>query len=591
LKSLFIIASFRPRLIVGTGGFGAAPVVFAAQILKTLGLSRARVVLHEQNAVPGRLNLLVGKWADMVLVTFPQTLKYFPENGCPVGYPVRGEIGTLSRQEGLERIDFTIPEGRTVVFAFGGSQGSRTINRALVDALGHLMPLKEEIFIVHGMGLFDTEDYHAQIDTEARLEERYTPEELTAIKGFYLSRDYFHNIEAVFAVSDFCVIRGGAGSLNEVAKAGLAAIIIPKAGLSGDHQVMNARAMAAAGLAYVIYEEPVLIDGRKLEAVSGRELADAVAGFALGLDRVREMGKRSRETFGGDPVASIVDAINSGECPEKGPGAGQAAIGTGELPGDGRLLGLLSKARAEEGASYAPGKVFPDHEDLAYLRKRAAGLLLSEAWQVRNLGVKLTGLLHDFEKIPVLCFMIKEKKPVAWYKRLLGGDFEQVGFIRRNALAAFRVMDRLNDDVEDALIDSFSDPYYEVRAEAARTAGHFGERFARQEEVEERLMELLDDRHFEVAEAAARALGRVGSGQKVLDRLLGFYDRRLWRLREAALAGIIELVERGRAGVDDEVLRDASRFLLTATDFRPHFSIKQTFKRLMDSLKREKGAG
>lgn len=71
-KAAWVIRRFRPEIIVGTGGFASAPTMFAAALLRRAGLCRARVFVHEQNAAPGKLNLLVGRLADRVFVSFPK---------------------------------------------------------------------------------------------------------------------------------------------------------------------------------------------------------------------------------------------------------------------------------------------------------------------------------------------------------------------------------------------------------------------------------------------------------------------------------------------------------------------------------------
>ena len=67
VKSFFILRKFKPELIIGSGGYAAAPVLLAAALLKM------KVFIHEQNAVPGRLNLFVARFATKIGVAFPST--------------------------------------------------------------------------------------------------------------------------------------------------------------------------------------------------------------------------------------------------------------------------------------------------------------------------------------------------------------------------------------------------------------------------------------------------------------------------------------------------------------------------------------
>lgn len=246
VQSVGILVRFRPHWIIATGGYVSAPIVTAGILLKALGIGPVRIFLHEQNSVPGQMNLFLGRYVHRVLLTFPQTLAYFPKNGSVVGYPVRHSILEIPKEEARRRLSFTIPEGRKVVFVFGGSQGARTINRAVVEALPLLAEHRHRLFIIHGMGLAASEDYHAVQDTESLLKARYGEETLASFQDFYYRQDYFHNIAEVYAVSDLVVCRSGAGSLNELARLGKPCLLIPKANLPGDHQVMNARAMKQA---------------------------------------------------------------------------------------------------------------------------------------------------------------------------------------------------------------------------------------------------------------------------------------------------------------------------------------------------------
>jgi len=605
VQASLILLSFRPQIIVGTGGFASAPVMCAAAMLRRLRLSHAAVFVHEQNAAPGKLNQLVGRLADRVFVTFPETLASFPANGQVAGYPLRRRIAAVDRDTARAKLDFVVPAGRQVIFAFGGSQGARTINRAVVDALGDLLPLADRLFIVHGTGLFRGREYDAGRDTRARLEARYTEEERRQIDRFYVSRPFFYQIENVYALTDLVVARAGAGSLYELASLGLPAIVIPKANLPGDHQVMNARAMARCGGAVVIYEEAALADGQIVEQVDGGALAHAIRELIGDASRLAEMGRWSRTFLQRDALAVIVESIGgAGAAAARGEAvaraSGEAAAPANRegvpslvaLPSNQVLLSRLEHAAAERGASYDPGIVVKSADDRAYFVSRAASLLVSPDWEQRNRGVKLIGLLTARDKTPLLLALLRDRRPASFFKRMLGGDYEQVGFIRRNILTALARLGEATPDVEAAVVAAFDDPYFEVRAEAARTAAALAGRLADRRGIVQGLQRLLSDRWLEVAGAAAQALGVVGTSDDALPALLALKDARYWRVRAAALEGLLSLVERGEGG-DPVVLAAAvKQFVLTSTDFKPEFQIKRLYGRVLSALAaREGGAG
>ena len=122
----------------------AAPVILAAAALKQ------KVFLHEQNAVPGRLNLFSARFAAKIGVAFPASAYFFPaDKVIYTGYPLRRSI--LSANKENVRAKFNIPQNSRVLFIFSGSMGARTINRAAAAIIPRL--LKEpDLFIIVSTG-------------------------------------------------------------------------------------------------------------------------------------------------------------------------------------------------------------------------------------------------------------------------------------------------------------------------------------------------------------------------------------------------------------------------------------------------------
>ncbi len=589
LRALFIVRGFKPEIIVGTGGYASAPTLFAAAILRRLGSLPARVYVHEQNAAPGKLNLLAGRLADRVFVSFPDTLASFPANGTMAGYPLRRRIQKTDRDTARAALDFKVPAGRAVVFAFGGSQGARTINRALVDALGALLPHKDRLFIIHGTGLPRGDGAaDPSADVQARVAQRYTEEERRAIAGFHVARPFFHDIENVYAIADLVVVRAGAGTLNEIAALGLPAIVVPKINLPGEHQVMNARALAAAGGAAVLYEETRDEGGQVVEILDGIQLADTILGLVGDQDALRRMGTANRAFATTDALEVIRRAI-AGDEPSPGlpfPPPPKAEPAGGRLFSDSALLYALEHRRAASLPAGVPRPEQPRAEDRPYYISRAASLLARRQWDARNLGVKLIGLLDGREKLPLVVALLKDRRPAPWYQCLFGGDFVQVGFIRRNALTTIARLGTVTPEVEDVLAAALSDPYYEARAEACRAITALDRQLTDQGRARliAGLIALLRDRWLEVAAAAAEALGHVGGEADARPALLALIDHKYWLVRAAALRGLHALVERGRAGDLEALERAARGFALTATDFRPEFTIRTAYGRLVRAI-------
>ena len=582
VQSIIILIAFCPKWIIATGGYVSAPVIIAAVVLKRLKIARVRIFLHEQNSIPGQLNGLMGRWADKVLLTFPQTLSFFP-NATLVGYPIRHSIVPLSQEEAREKLSFEIPPGRDVIFAFGGSQGSRTINRAIVDALPLLFPYRDRLFIIHGSGLASSSDYDAAADTQRRIEKVLLPEQRALLAGFYYRQDYFHNIGEIYSVSSLMVCRSGAGSLNEISRIGKPALLVPKVNLPGDHQVMNARAMKSAGAAEVLFEDTVMENGELLEKLDGQVLAEKVLALLKDPVRLKQMGERSRGFLRQKAIERITSEIYGDNRFADGNGSNWTPFR--DLLSNAQLLEMLSRAHNRSARKFDPASTVGDPDDLAYYRHRAAGLLSHKPWQERNLGVKLIGLTQYREKIPTLLKMLGDRTPVGFVKRFFGGDFQQVGFIRRNIVQALEIMEYLDPEVEKHLLTALQDPYFEVRSQACRCAAHFGPFLEGKRKWVHEILDRLEDDCFEVVVEALKALGEIGTESRAVEALLSTKESHYWQVRNAALYGLKRMIERRVLDPSDELLAKASSFVLTSTDFRPHFQIKETYAAIRNYVK------
>jgi hypothetical protein len=98
--------------------------------------------------------------------------------------------------------------------------------------------------------------------------------------------------------------------------------------------------------------------------------------------------------------------------------------------------------------------------------------------------------------------------------------------------------------------------------------------------VTEKLLSLINDRSFEVVREVVLALGAVGGNREVAQGLLGLREHHYWQVREAALRAVTMLVERQIVTDRDWLLNETSRFILTTTDFRSYFDIKETYRKL-----------
>ncbi len=136
-KAQGILRNFKPAVVIGVGGYASFPMLMAA----ILG-GYPRVIM-EQNAIPGLANRVLGRWVHFAAVSDPQTQSYFGGRAVVTGNPVRPEFKSILPKE--HHVPYTI-------LIFGGSQGAQSVNRAVMEALQHLMDWKDRLRFVHQTG-------------------------------------------------------------------------------------------------------------------------------------------------------------------------------------------------------------------------------------------------------------------------------------------------------------------------------------------------------------------------------------------------------------------------------------------------------
>jgi UDP-N-acetylglucosamine--N-acetylmuramyl-(pentapeptide) pyrophosphoryl-undecaprenol N-acetylglucosamine transferase len=212
-------------LVFSTGGYIAAPAILAA---RWCGIP---VVLHESNAVPGRVTRLLGRLCSQVALGLPQAAGQL--GGCQ---PVI--TGTPVRQAFLEpaRLPAWVPAGPgPLLLVMGGSQGAVGLNRMVRPLLPRL--LAAGCRVVHLSGSNDGESGQFQHPA-------------------YVDRPFSDEIAGLLQHTDLVISRAGAGSLSELAVAGTPAILVPFPAAADGHQEANAAAAAAVGAAVIVLQHP-----------------------------------------------------------------------------------------------------------------------------------------------------------------------------------------------------------------------------------------------------------------------------------------------------------------------------------------------
>lgn len=237
LKAIFDVFNIFPDVIFSKGGFGSFPTVLAGFIL------RIPVIIHESDSVPGLVNKFAGKFADRIALSFEEAAPYFKkEKIIYTGQPILEERKQVISENSLEffNLDSNVP----TIFVMGGSQGSNTINNAILDTLPELV---ENFNIIHQTG----RNNYIPVKESADAILINNPN-----RSRYKPIPYLNGLEMSMAsgASSLIISRGGS-TIFEIAAWGLPSIIIPITHSNGNHQVKNAFAYAKSGAASVIKEE------------------------------------------------------------------------------------------------------------------------------------------------------------------------------------------------------------------------------------------------------------------------------------------------------------------------------------------------
>lgn len=211
----------RPAAVFSMGGYVAGPVLLAA-LWKNLP-----VVVMEPNVVPGFTHRRLARFVARALVSFPETARWFPAGRVEVtGLPVRDEFFSIAPKARCKTL---------TVLVMGGSQGSRTLNRAVEES----WPLwgQNPVRLLHQTGAAAYEDIAARFRTSG------VSGEITA---------FLADVRRALAEADLVVSRSGMGAVSELAAAGKPSILVPLPTASDQHQLRNAETFEKAGAARLV---------------------------------------------------------------------------------------------------------------------------------------------------------------------------------------------------------------------------------------------------------------------------------------------------------------------------------------------------
>jgi UDP-N-acetylglucosamine--N-acetylmuramyl-(pentapeptide) pyrophosphoryl-undecaprenol N-acetylglucosamine transferase len=265
-----LIKSFQPEVVVGAGGYVTGSVLMVAALM------RVPTVVMESNAVPGFTNRRLARFVDLAAVSFAAAAPYFHGKAVVTGNPVRSEFFEIKpKQRDAQQFSLLL---------FGGSQGARAINNAMIAALPHLDDNRERMRITHQTGKLDFEKVragYASAGWESQVE----------------VREYIDDMVKAFAENDLIVSRAGATTSSELMAAGKAALMIPLPGQT--EQQRNAEVMQTAGAARMILQQDL----------NGERLAKEINSLMAAPDEITSMESAAHKLARRDAAAATVDLI------------------------------------------------------------------------------------------------------------------------------------------------------------------------------------------------------------------------------------------------------------------------------------------
>ena len=304
--ALRLFESFEPSCVVGFGGYPALPGLLAATSAKI------PTVIHEQNAVLGRVNRFLAGRVNAIATSYNEVQRLEPKYAGKVhlvGNPVRPEVLAL-RDEPYPAF---AEDGLFRVLVTGGSQGASVLSEVVPDGLAMLPPN-----LCHRLQV--TQQCRAE-DLDA-VRKRYAEHGIPAELG-----TYFEDMASRLADAHLFIGRAGASTIAELTAAGRPAILVPLPIATDDHQAWNVREMVSAGGARAIrqtgFTAKELAKQIQAMAMQPETLANAAHGaWNCGLPHaVRDLADLV-ESFGGEPLMDVI-RVDSGAAVQT---SGQEAV-------------------------------------------------------------------------------------------------------------------------------------------------------------------------------------------------------------------------------------------------------------------------
>lgn len=220
-QSIVINLKFRPSVAIGTGGYVAGPAIWSSSLVG------AKIILIEQNSLPGVTTKLLQNYADEIHLSYEDSKKYFrnKQKLFVTGNPVRENLIKIAKSDAIER--FGLNKNKRTLLILGGSLGASSINSAVAANVKKLNDLDVQIIWQTGKAYYD--------------QYKNMSSEMVWISAF------IENMNYAYSACDIVLARAGATSIAEILFLGIPSILIPSPNVAENHQYFNAKSLADKG--------------------------------------------------------------------------------------------------------------------------------------------------------------------------------------------------------------------------------------------------------------------------------------------------------------------------------------------------------
>ena len=280
-----ILKEINPDIVIGTGGYICGATISAAHRLKI------PTVLHESNAFPGKAVKMLAKKTDTILVSFEDAIGRIKHAKKIVytGTPVKIKKQNYTEEQKDEIIKKSgLKKGMPITLVFGGSQGARRINQAIMEIIKSELNENYQMIWATGPKQYDI--------VKEELENHH--KNINHIKNMKIL-PYIYNMEEIMNVVDVIVARSGAMTITEIAKVGKPSILVPLPNVSHDHQLYNAKVLQNIDAADIILDNE--LDGKKLNA--------NIEKIVLDKNRCQKMGEKALTVATDDVENKIYEQV------------------------------------------------------------------------------------------------------------------------------------------------------------------------------------------------------------------------------------------------------------------------------------------